>query len=315
MNKPAFHWKSGKWAGRLGRIFLYILLIDLVLVFLYPFLFMLITSFKSYEDLIDSSVTWIINSFHVQNYTLAYELMEYPVKLLNTVLVAGLSTFGHIFSCSLAGYAFARYRYKYTSVLMVLVILSMIVPIQTLIVPSYLTFSNLGWLNTYLPLIVPTFFGFGLKGAMFIFLYRQFYLSLPRSLEEAAYIDGCGPVRTYLRIAFPSATASTMGCAVLSVVWHWNDYFEPGMYLSNAKRFLLPQVLPNLYNLLSSLTAIPGESGAAGMVTNATDAKMLYNAALIMAATVLCLVPLLIGYFVIQRWFMESVEHSGITGE
>ena len=306
---------KGRKFGWIGRVFLYILLVDLFLVFVYPFLYMIVTSFKSYNDLIDSSVTWIINDFHYQNYTLAIELLEYPAKLFNTLIVAGLSTIGHIFSCSLAGYAFARYRYKYTTILMFFVILSMIVPVQTLIVPSYLTFSNLGWLNTYLPLVAPTFFGFGLKGAIFIFLYRQFYLSLPRSLEEAAYIDGCGPIRTYLKIAFPSSSASTMVCAVLSVVWHWNDYFEPGMYLSDAKKFILPQVLPPLYNVLSSFTAIPGESGAAGMIGNVSDAKVLYNEALIMAATVLVLLPLLIGYFIIQHWFMESVEHTGITGE
>lgn len=296
----------------LTRIVLYLLLINMAFIFLYPFLYMVVMSLKSYSDLIDSSVTWILNSFHYQNYVIAYEVLDYGPKLLNSVFVTVLATAGHIFSCSLAGYAFARYQYKYVKRLFLLVIMAMVIPIQTLIIPIYMFFSRTGMLNTYIPLILPTFFGYGLKGALFIFLYRQFYLSLPKSLEEAASIDGCGPIRTYLRIAFPSASSSTLVCVVLSMVWHFNDFFEPSMYIRRQEKYLLPQTLPSIYNLLEQMAQKPGGTG---LQVSLADIKEVYNYALVMASAVLVILPLIIAYFIMQRWFMEGIERSGITGE
>jgi len=235
--------KAALWRNKKQRVkkagfglFTYVLLIGFAFVFLFPFLYMLITSLKSYSDLIDTSVTWITNELHIRNYTLAWKELSYPLHLLNSTIVTLLATAGHLISCSMAGYAFARYSYKYTNRLFLVVIATMVIPIQTLIVPQYMVFVKLNVLDSFLPLIIPAFLGMGLKSGLFIFLFRQFFLSLPRSLEEAANIDGCGSVRTFLRIALPSASNSLLVCTILSVVWHYNDFYEPGLYL--RKKFI-----------------------------------------------------------------------------
>lgn len=290
-------------------MFCYILLISLAFVFLFPFLYMLITSVKSYSDLIDTSVTWVVSELHVRNYLLAWKELDYPRHLFNSVIVAVLSTVGHLIACSMAGYAFARYSYGYTNRLFLLVIATMVIPVQTLIVPLYMIFVKIGILDTFLPLIFPTFLGAGLKSGLFIFLFRQFFLTLPRSLEEAASIDGCGCFQTYVRIALPSASNSILVCTVLSLVWHYNDYYEPGLYLRKTELYLLPQVLPNVAKMLEQMTK--GDGNAALVATLKED----YHLGLIMASCVLVLLPLMVMYFIMQRWFMEGIEHSGITGE
>lgn len=136
--------------------------------------------------------------------------------------------------------------------------LSIIIPAQNLIIPRYIIYSsmeqllNMKILDTYLPLIVPSFFGFGLNGGLFIFLFRQYYLRFPKSIEEAAHIDGAGPIVTFFRIALPTAGSTILVCLVLSIVWHWNDYYEPSIFLTTPKKWLLPQVLPDMFARLTA---------------------------------------------------------------
>ncbi len=303
------HFSRRKATALVIQLFFYVLLISLAFVFLFPFLYMIITSVKSYSDLIDTSVEWIVNEIHFQNYILSWKELNYPLHLFNSTVVVILATLGHLISCAMAGYAFARYSYRYTNCLFLLVIATMVIPIQTLIVPMYIIFVKIGIVDTFLPLILPTFLGAGLKSGLFIFVFRQFFLTLPRSLEEAAEIDGCNCMKTYLRIALPSASNSILVCTVLSVVWHYNDYYEPGLYLRKSELYLLPQVLPNVANLLEQA------SKGNGNATLAATLNENYHLGLIMASCVLVLLPLLIFYFIVQRWFMQGIENSGITGE
>lgn len=290
----------------LVRLFMYVFLLDLVFVFLYPFLYMMVTSLKSPGDLNDISVEWILNELHWDNYRLAYTALDYPRRLLNTLLMTVLSLTGHILACSFVGYGFARFRFRGKSFFFIALLLSMIVPTETIIVPLYLFFSKLGWVGTQLPIIAPTYLGFGLKGALFVFIFRQFYLSMPASLEEASLIDGCGPIRTYFKIAFPMAKSSIMVCTVLGMVWHWNDFFEPTIYLGNQDKFYLSVMLPSIYQLMQSAGTASGASGLS---------ESLYNDAVGMAATALIVLPVFIVYMFLQRQFMEGVERSGLTGE
>jgi len=167
-------------------------------------------------------------------------------------------------------------------------------------------FSNWGWLNSYLPLVVPTFLGFGLNGGFFIFLFRQFFAGLPYEMEEAARVDGCGPIRTYTHIMLPMSQSSLLVCAVLSLVWHWNDYFEPGIYITDVWLKMLPNRLPSLYAELSKENYT--------MIAKNDIEGLIFNEAMLMAATFLCIVPILIMYLILQRRFMEGVERSGLTG-
>ena len=285
---------------------LYIVLLDLTFTFVYPFLYVLVTSVKSPADLLDVSVNWVVSGLYVRNYQLSWQLLDYPRRFLNTFGVTFLGTLGHLLSCSFTGYGFARFRFRGKSAMFLLLLLTIIVPVQTIIVPRYMLMSRLGWVDNNLALIIPTWFGLGLQGGLFIFLFRQFYLSLPRSLEEAAYIDGCGALRTFFRIALPGSRSSIMVCLVLSMVWHWNDYFEPAIYLSKQEDFLLPMMLPSLYSMVESGGA---SLSGGGMMEN------IFTEGVSMAATALIILPLLIAYVFLQKQFVQGVERSGLTGE
>ena len=291
---------------KIVRFFMYVLLLDLAVVFLYPFLYMIVTSLKSPEDLMDSSVTWIVNQLYFHNYTLAFEKMQYIPILLKTIVYCVVATGGHILACSFVGYGFARYNFIGKRMFSFLLILSMVIPIQTIIVPEYLLYSKIGVANGYFPMLVPTWLGYGLRGALFIFLFRQFYLSLPRSLEEAAAVDGCTPIRTFFRIAFPASTSSVIVSVVLSIVWHWNDFYEPNIYIRENSQMLLPMLLPKLYDSMKD-AADPTQS----FLQNAD----MYTEGVAMAATFLAVIPILIFYLFFQKQFRQGIETSGITGE
>ena len=298
-------------AARLVRTFLlrlgfYFLLCALSFIFLYPFITMIVKSLMTDDDLYNITVKWLPSQATWSNYEIAFRRMRFSTYVWNNVIVCGLATLGHTLSCSLTGYAFARYRFRLKGVLFMLVILMMIVPVQVIIFPLYKQYTDWGWLNSFLPLVVPTFFGMGLNGGFFIFLFRQFFMGMPYEMEEAARVDGCGALRTYARIMLPMAQAPLLVCSVLSLVWHWNDYFEPGVYINNPAYRMLPSVLPNLYALLN-------QENHTMIQVNELEG-IVFNEAMLMAATFLCIIPIMIAYLILQRRFMEGVERSGLTG-
>lgn len=287
------------------RIFFYLLLFSLSFVFLYPFIIMIVDSFKSDADLANITVKWIPEKLVWNNYVIAFKQLSYQIFVKNSLVMSVIATIGHVLSCSFVGYGFARYRFRGRGVLFGIVILSMLVPIQVLIFPLYIQYSKWGWLDSYLPLLVPTFFGYGLNGAFFIFLFRQFFSSLPYEMEEAARIDGCGALRAFFKIMLPMSKSSLLVATVLSFVWHWNDYFEPNMYIRTISKQLLPSRLPLLYSLLNS------EDSLEAMVE---EGGLIFNEAMLMAATFLVILPVLIVYAFLQKKFMEGIERSGLTG-
>lgn len=297
--------KRVHYAEILGKAFLYVLLINLAFVFLYPFFYMILTSLKSPQDISDITVNWLLNSLHFDNFRLAFASLEYVGALFRTIFLVLACTLGHIISCALVGYGFARFNFRGKGLFFVMLLMSIIVPLQTIIVPQYMLFASLGLSASYFAIIIPTWFGFGLSGGLFIFIFRQFYLSLPRSLEEAASIDGCGIIQTFVKIAFPASRSSIIVCVVLSLVWHWNDYFEPSIYITESSQFLLPMQLPGLYTLMQSAST----DISAGALDN------IYTEGVAMAATTLVVLPMLIMYFFLQKQFVLGVERSGITGE
>lgn len=289
-------------------LFVYVMLILLAFVFVYPFLYMIITSFKSYSDLINVTVKWIPKNLTFSSYKTALSVMRLEHTLPNSIIVTVLATLGHVVSCSYIAYGFARYKFPLRGVFFSIVILSIMMPIQVIIIPMYLTYSTFGVLNTYIPLVVPCFLGFGLKGGLFVFLYRQYFLGIPKSLEEAASIDGCGPLKTFFRIALPSAGSTTIVCIVLSMVWHWNDYYEPGLYLSSFDSMLLPQIVDSLKALVAAMQKQFTEGGDLS-----ADGTLFHNG-VIMAGTCFSMIPPMIAYLFLQRKFMEGIERSGLTG-
>lgn len=289
------------------NIGLYLVLFDLAFVFLYPFITMILDAFKSDADLLNSTVKWIPTELTWVNFKLAFKELNYLSYLKNSVIIVVVATLGHAIVCSFIGYGFARYNFRGKGVMFAGVILSMLVPAQVIIFPSYIMYSEVGFLDTYLPLLIPCFFGFGLRGGFYIFLFRQFFVGLPHEMEEAARIDGCGPLKTYARIMLPMSKSSILVCTVLSVVWHWNDSFEPSIYLNSAPHLrLLTAIIPDMYEKL----ALFSEEAVEGVQA----ADLVINQGTVMAATFLVILPLLVIYMFVQKQFMEGVERSGLTG-
>ena len=286
----------------------YLVLCSLSFVFLYPFMKMVVTSVMSDADLVNITVNWLPTEIVWGNFKVAFDELGFSRYVWNSVIITAVGTVGHILSCSLVGYGFARYEFKLKGALFAVVILSMLVPVQTIIFPLYIQYSKMNLLNVargYLPILLPCFFGYGLNGAFFIFLFRQFFAGLPKEMEEAAKIDGCGPLRTFFGIMLPMSKAALLVSTVLSIVWHWNDYFEPKIYITNLINQVLPSRLPGLYKLLNMEETMDLVEEMGGF---------LFNNAMLMAATLLVILPILIIYMFLQKQFMEGVERSGLTG-
>lgn len=295
---------SKKAIGLFPRVCIYCLLTVISFEFLFPFLYMLVTSLQSYEDLQNIAVYWVPTRLNFENFKYAAEALNLKYGMINSIIVAVVATIAHVFSCSMIGYGFARYEFPFKNILFTGVILSTIIPIQATIISQYIVYGNLKILETLLPLILPCFFGFGLRGGVYIFLFRQFFMRFPTSLEEAALLDGCGRHKTFWRIAFPSAKPPILVAIVLSAVWHWNDYYEPKVYLTGGpKTQMLTQSLPNLYSLLKS----------SGITEDTEDLVTIFHEGVIMAATAIAFIPLLIMFAFLQKHFMEGVERSGLV--
>ena len=300
------------YSGKLSRgqilvtLFTYAFLSVIAFVFVYPFLYMVITSMKSVNDLYDLSVNWIPRSLCLDNFTYAWTLLGYPRHFAVSCLLTGTGILLKVLCCSFIGYGFARYQFRGRALLFFFAILSILMPVQTILLPQYLIFASLKWTGSYLPLIVPQFFGYGLKGGLFIFLFRQFFLNMPRSLEEAARIDGCGPLRTFWRVALPTMRTSVVVTVVLAMVWHWNDYYEPSIYITKVQQLPLPSMLPQVKAAYDSLFG--------GSVNAATvNASKIVSEGTLMAAIFLVILPVLVVYCFLQKQFMQGVERSGLV--
>lgn len=289
----------------LARAVLYIMLIGLAFVFLQPFIHMLVNAFKTYTDVMNISIKWIPKEGTLENWKLAADALSLKTSVLNSVLVTSLATLGHLFSCSFVAYGFTRFKFKGRNLLFGIVVFSIIVPVQTISVPLYMLYSNLDWIGSYLPLIVPTFLGMGLNGGLFIFLFRQYYLRLPSSLEEAASIDGCNEYGTFFRIILPSTGSTMIVCFILSFVWHWNDFFEPGLYINSTKKYLLPQMLPAMYDFFEKMDV--------NTTQESLEMALKYHTGVIMAGTLICVIPLLVLFLFFQNKFMQGIERTGLV--
>ena len=293
-----------------GKIFYYLLLLSLSFVFLYPLLYMISQSFMATSDVADATIQWIPRNFNFYNYLEAFASIDYWSGLLNSVWISFGSAILQILSTSLIGYGFARYSFPGKGILLALVLFTFLVPPTTIVVPLYMFYSDLGWINTLLPFIFPAALGHGLNGAIFVLIFMQFYRGLPSAMEEAAKVDGAGPLRTYWKIMFPLAKPAMVVVFLLSVVWHWNDVFQPNLYL----------LIPDFFNLAQNLAAFHGNAVAETTQQQvAVSDAIIGNAPTLMnqilAATMLTILPILILYLFVQRSFVEGIERSGITGE
>ena len=256
------HLKSKPFRQTVFRIILYILLIDISFVLLYPLLYILVNSFKTFADFMDPTVLWVPTKLYTGNYEFAFQAMNFWTGLKQSLLITIPPAVFQLVTCAITGYVFARYEFPFKGWLFAIVLLSFIIPPQTIAVSTYMLFARMKWLNTIYPFIVPALFAQGLRGALFIIIFRQFFKGLPWELEDAARVDGAGAIRTFTQIMVPMAIPAMLVVFLFSVVWHWNDYFQPLMYLHKVELFPLPMRVTQVNRELEAMLG----SAATGIV-------------------------------------------------
>lgn len=293
--------------------FRYVLLIAISYIILYPLFAMISYSFQAKADIMDTSVTWVPKTGSLENYKVAWEALEYPTSLLNTVVVHLVSAFLEIFTCAIAAYGFARFKFKCRGLLFGIVLFTAIVPVQILVLPLFLNYQYFGFgyivnlLNLipgvdipYISLIdspltfwLPSIFGVGLRSGLFIFIYRQFFMGLPKELEEASWIDGCNPLMTFFRVVIPSSGVVFLTVSIFAIIWHWNEYYQSVIYFTND------------FPLSVMLSGIRSQQGIS------RDA---FAAPPVSAACLIFIAPVLIMYLFLQKKFIQSIDRVGIVG-
>ena len=219
----------------LARAFLYALLVAISFLMLYPLLWMIASSFKP-DDEIFTSTSLIPHAFSVDAYRRGWHGLSvgFGQMFLNSLLVSVLVVCGNLVSCSMAAYAFTRLRFKGRGFWFALMLGTLMMPQHAVLIPQYVLFLKLGWVNTILPLVVPKFLAID---AFFVFLMVQFFRGIPRELDEAAVMDGCGPLRIFLKVILPLSTPVLATAAVFSFIWTWDDFFAPLIYLNDIQKY------------------------------------------------------------------------------
>lgn len=291
----------GMRPGLLSKIIVFVLLVDLAFVYVYPILYMISTMLMSTLDLVDPTIRWIPTTLYWDNLVKAFEGLGYWQGFWQSLSVSLVAAVAQAISCGIAGYGFARYDFPGKNLLFVLVLLAFVIPPQIIVIPLYLLYREFGWINTKLPLIIPEMLGLGLKGSMFIVIYRQFFIGLPQSLEEAARIDGANSLTILGRIMLPLAKPAILTVSLFSFVWHWNDYYLPSMFISEQSQWTLVRRLQVLQQSLDEIY----EVSPYGMSSMTEPVNM--------AGAFLVIMPVLLLYFIAQRWFTESIERTGLV--
>jgi len=301
--------------GLLPKTALYVMLISLCFVYVYPILHMGITSLKSLTDLLDPSVQWLPHEITFSNYTQALDIMGFSDHLVDTLLVTVVPALCQTVSCALAGYAFARFRFKGRNILMACVLLTFIVPFPVLMVPTYTMYSDYGILRTIWTMILPAITGQGLRAAIFILIYRATYEQIPFSLDEAARVDGASETRVFLTIGVPLGLPAMITSFLFSFVWYWNETYTTSLFMGNASLGSTKSISTLVMELAKFEDSYLAYLERAGGWAAKTGGANIQNEAVTMAGTILTIAPLLIVYFCLQRYFTEAIDRSGITGE
>ncbi|MCC3371831.1 carbohydrate ABC transporter permease [Cohnella sp. REN36] len=269
-----------------GAVGTYAALVLVSLVMLIPFLWMLSTSFKEPQDIFKYPPRLIPKSFQFHNYLDVFDRIPFGSFYFNSVYIAFVVVIGTAFFASLAGYAFARIPFAGRNIVFLVLLSAMMIPHEVTAIPMFLFMRELGWIDTHWPLVLLPIFGAG--GVFGIFVMRQFFITIPKELEEAAMIDGCSRFRIYGQIMLPIAKPGIATLTIFTFVTNWNEFFDPLIFINTRKLLTLPV----------GLSLFTDEVGTAWH--------------LLMSATVMATVPLLIVFFFAQRQFIEGVAMTGL---
>ena len=265
----------------------YTILVGGGILMLTPFFWLVSSSFKTPATIYTFPPQWIPDPFRWQNYKEVFEVVPVLRASWNTIYITLNATLGTLGTASIAAYAFARLRFPLRGLLFGLVLSTIMLPGIVTLIPTFIVFRMLDWIDTFKPLIVPHWLG---GGAFYIFLFRQFFMTIPLELDEAARVDGASNFRIYWRILLPLSTPVLATVAIFSFINHWNEFFTPLIYLQSPDKWTMAIGLQSFKDLYSTS----------------------WN--LMMAASTVMIVPLLVLFFAAQKYFTQGIQMSGIAG-
>lgn len=289
---------AGSRSNRAGRrervttdVLWYVMLTAMALIFFFPFFWTVASSLKEVSELYNFPPTIVPAVPQWQNYARVLEKVPFLTWAGNSLFVVVTSTVGILLSASLAAYSFARFKFRGRDAIFLITLGTMMLPAQVTLIPQFVLFHQLGWINTLNPLWIPFWFG---GGAFNIFLIRQFILSLPRELDEAAIIDGASYFRIFWSVLVPLCKPALATVAVISFIARWDDFVEPLIYLNSPDMFTLAVGL-NFFKNVPEAAGLPMEH-------------------LLMAASVMTTLPPIVLFFLAQRYFVQGIVLTGLKG-
>ena len=305
--------------GVLVSLLRYVILIGIGYIILYPLFYMISSSFRMRDSFYDPSVVWITSDLTMENFNYAWRILNYGSAVINTIVYEMISAAIQIISCSIVAYGLARFEFKEKKVLTFFMYLLILVPSQMMMLPIFMNYSKLDFLgilglidtltgvdirpnvlNSVWTFYLPAVLGVGIRSGIIIYIYIQFFKGLPKELEEAAWIDGAGPLKTYIRIALPSSGVVITTVTVFSLIWHWNDYSLSSMYLY-AEKWPVAVMLSEI-------------NTPEAMGTLRLDGSDPLRIAIMMSGCLMFVIPILIVYLFLQKKFVKSIDRVGITG-
>ena len=311
-SKKSFGYSLMKYGGKIGRI---VMLSAIGYLVIFPLIYIISNSLKTPEAFKNPLVVWLTTSVSFNSYKLAFQALDYSKSIVSTVVYEIVSAILEVASCAVAAYGLSRFDFKGKKIFMAFLLLMIIVPEQMIVLPNTVSYSDFSFfgittvvnkifgtnirlniLDTVLPFWMPSIFGVGLKSGILIYIYMQFFKGLPKELEEAAWIDGAGPYKTFLSIALPSSSVVIFTVLVFSVIWHWNDYSYAVMYVNEN--------FTTAVKLSDIVTTLQGMGYYNSDVANG----------IILAACFIFIFPVLLLYIAVQNKFIKSIDRVGITG-
>jgi len=272
--------------SRLLTIILLFVLAGVSAFFLFPFFWMFLTTVKSDGELFLYPPRWLPSQWMWYNYVLTLRAVPFGRYTLNSLIIAVANVAAVSFSCSFAAYGLSRFRFRGRELVFAAILAAMIIPINIIIIPQYLMFNALRWVDTFLPLIVPSFLGYSLG----TFLLRQFFLTVPNELEEAAMIDGAGSLRILLRVYIPLSTGALITIGLFMFIYQWNDLLRPIIFLSTRIKMTLP----------------------VGLIAMMGQYTVQYN--LLMCGALLSMFPVMLMFLFAQRYYIEGIAMTALKG-
>jgi multiple sugar transport system permease protein/sn-glycerol 3-phosphate transport system permease protein len=276
---------SNAWRRKLGSASVHTFLLPFALVTLIPFLWMVSVSLKPMDDIFSDGIWFFPKTISMAGYAQVFQQTPFLTWAVNSLVISTLQTAGQVAIAFFAAYAFARFRFPGRDILFYFVLATMMIPMQAILVPTYITVNLLDWINTFQGVIIPH-----LASGYAIFLMRQFFLSVPGELSDAAAVDGCGPLRTLWHVYVPAAIPSIAALSIILFVNHWNEYYWPLMVLTDEEKLTLPIALVHFQN------------------------EGIFEWVPTMAAATMSTIPVLILYLFTQKKFVEGFTHSGLKG-